>query len=108
MNGARIAKAQQGYEGSVPRCATCKHFKPSRIILTTDSKTTRLNHHCGLGGFGITPNGCCDVWRGADGSVLDEDKRAPLPVGEKFACPVCSKQFSTMGAARQHTKDAHR
>lgn len=61
-----------GYQGSTPVCRTCTNFKESRVVLTKNSNTVRLNHHCNLGGFNISPNGCCDRWAGKDGSKLKE------------------------------------
>ena len=58
-------------EGSVPRCSTCKAYRPSQVLLSTDSQTFRKNHHCGVHGFTITPNAICDGWHGTDGSTLE-------------------------------------
>lgn len=62
------------FEGSVPRCSTCVHFKHSHIKLTTNSNTVRVNHHCKLGGFTITANSICKNWMGKDGARLEEAK----------------------------------
>lgn len=59
------------YEGNVPRCSTCKVYRASQVMLSTNSQTFRKNHHCGLHGFTITPNAICDHWHGADGTVLE-------------------------------------
>lgn len=103
-----VAKQEQNYQGSVPRCSLCVHFKEARIVLTTNSNTVRVNSLCMLGGFNVTPNGCCDVWKGKDGSVLEADPLAPVAQEHKFACAVCGRKFTTQAAARQHTKDAHK
>ncbi len=64
-------KKKVGYEGNVPRCATCQHFRASSIRLGTDSTTFRKNHHCGLHHFTITPNAICNTWVDANGSTLE-------------------------------------
>ena len=67
-------KHNVSYEGNVPRCANCKHFREAKICLSTNSKTYRKNHHCGLYYFTITPNGICDKWNGTDGATLGKSK----------------------------------
>lgn len=32
-------KVKLHYEKDVPRCQSCKHFKPSRIVMTIDQMT---------------------------------------------------------------------
>ncbi|UNV89419.1 MULTISPECIES: hypothetical protein [unclassified Comamonas] len=67
-------KKRVGFEGDVPRCMNCKHYRQAQIRLSTNSNTFRKNQHCGLHYFGITPNSICNDWRGKDGSVLDEPR----------------------------------
>lgn len=66
-------KKKWDYETNVPRCSTCTHFKQSMIVLTTDSLTKRVNHHCGLGGFTINQNAVCKNWQDkTTGDTLEE------------------------------------
>lgn len=74
MCNLSILRRSWDYEGNVPRCSICVHFKASHIRLTTNSQTKVTNHHCKLGGFTIAPNGLCKNWFGKDGSTLDQKK----------------------------------
>ncbi|MDH1472913.1 hypothetical protein N5F13_00260 [Comamonas thiooxydans] len=69
-------KKRVGFEGDVPRCMNCKHYRQAQIRLSTNSNTFRKNQHCGLHYFGITPNSICNNWSGKDGSALDEPRTA--------------------------------
>jgi len=72
MSKLSILRRSWDYEGNVPRCSICSHFKASHIRLTTNSQTKVTNHHCLLGGFTIHPNGVCKNWAGKDGSALEQ------------------------------------
>lgn len=68
-------KKKFGYEGSTPACRNCNHYKDRRVVLTTNSQTKLTDRYCGLGGFTVTPNGCCNHWRGEDGTSLEKEKK---------------------------------
>ena len=67
-------KKNVNYEHNVPRCAICNHFQKSMIVLTTDSMTKRINHHCKRHGFNVAPNSVCDTWTGVDGDILEQSE----------------------------------
>ena len=59
------------FEKNVPRCETCINFQESKIMMTTYSRTVRLNHHCKVHGFSITKTALCDAWQSEKGEVLE-------------------------------------
>ena len=70
MSKLGALKKTVGYEGNVPRCAICKHYREAKIRLGTNSQTYRKNQHCKRYYFTVTPNAICNDWNGKDGSVL--------------------------------------
>lgn len=66
-----VAKRLQGYEQSNPRCGNCKDFVDKGVHLTIDSRPKVVQLYCGLGNFSVKAGGCCDLWRGRDGAVLE-------------------------------------
>lgn len=106
-------KHDWNYDTDVPRCATCVHFKTAMIVLTTNSRTKRINHHCGIGFFRVAQNSVCDKWLGADGSTLEptqaETNTQKIKAGDTEAaqCLNCGKLFKNKAAAKQHWDAAH-
>jgi hypothetical protein len=64
-------KVKLHYEKDVPRCATCRHFKSSRIVMTTHSQTRVQKPLCGLHGFITGPANVCDTWVSHKGETLE-------------------------------------
>jgi hypothetical protein len=67
-------KKKVNYEHNVPRCAICANFQKSKVVLTTDSMTKRINHHCNRHGFSVALNSVCDTWVGVDGDILEHSE----------------------------------
>ena len=66
-----VAKRLQGYDQTNPRCSNCKDFLYKGVALTSNSKSKVVQLYCGLGHFSVKAGGCCDLWSGRDGSVLE-------------------------------------
>ena len=64
-------KVNLHYEKDVPRCQSCKHFKPSRIVMTTHSRTMVQPPICGLHTFLTKPMSVCDTWESPKGETLE-------------------------------------
>lgn len=58
------------YEKSVPRCATCQSFQPSRTYLI-DSLPRQSQPYCNQFHFSVRPAGVCDFWQSPDGQQLE-------------------------------------
>lgn len=67
-----IAKRLQGYDQGNPRCGNCRDFLDKGTHLTIDSRPKVVQLYCGLGNFSVKPGGCCDLWRGRNGEVLEK------------------------------------
>ena len=65
---ARLMR-QWGYEKDTPRCRTCQNWQRAKGRMV-DGEIVRLEARCRTGGFPAHENGCCDRWRGKDGTVL--------------------------------------
>jgi hypothetical protein len=63
-------KKKVGYQTNVPRCEICSHFKKSKIVLTENSNTKRVNHYCLNHGFSIAVNSVCNTWETVSGETL--------------------------------------
>lgn len=66
-----VAKRLQGYDSGNPRCNNCVDFIGRGIVLTSNSSPKYAEMYCGLGHFSVKEGGCCDMWRGKDGAVLE-------------------------------------
>lgn len=108
-----VLRRAWNYESSVARCGNCMNFRESRVVLTNDSVTRRINHHCGSGGFTCTPNGCCDKWIGKDGATADPAPEVKVinhhhhQYTRVYDCMNCGKEFKSREARDQHVRDTH-
>ncbi len=83
----RIASMPEGptalaldFERSVPRCESCRHFRPGKIVLkaqTRNMPVLMLPALCKKGNFLTRATAVCRHWLGTDGSVFDQERRAP-------------------------------
>ena len=80
-------KKKVGFEGNVPRCANCRHYREAKVLLSTNSNTYRKNQHCALHNFTITANSLCDTWHGTDGGSLTDDSLLGRLQKGRAACP---------------------
>ena len=69
MIAATRAKRRVNYETDVPRCETCIHWQPARIVMTTNSNTRRANPMCKLHHFTNAANSVCDTWKNTKGET---------------------------------------
>lgn len=67
-----IAKRLQGYDSGNPRCSNCKDIVDKGESAKDCLHPRAVNLFCGLGGFIVKAGGCCDLWQGRDGSVLEK------------------------------------
>lgn len=64
-------KVKLHYEKDVPRCQTCKHFRPSHLVMTTNSRTMVQPPLCGRHSFLAKPTSVCDTWINSKGETLE-------------------------------------
>lgn len=64
-----VALKKVGYEPSVPRCDTCKHYRGAQIKLF-NSLPVSFDRRCLEHATRVTPVGVCDTWTGKNGDVL--------------------------------------
>jgi hypothetical protein len=62
---SKLANRRKKMGYTVKRCATCKHFKPPYVYLTTNSESKMSKPLCLLGEFTIAPHGLCKEWEPA-------------------------------------------
>lgn len=70
MSALKALRKKVAYEGDVPRCSTCRHFKPGRTVLI-NSLPRPLHPMCKLHGFKVAAHGVCDTWIDRAGSTLE-------------------------------------
>lgn len=60
------------YDGDVPRCETCRHYRKSGSMLV-DSIPRFYSASCTLHSFNVKPISCCDTWIDTAGNTLIKD-----------------------------------
>lgn len=67
----RLRKAI-GYEGVTPTCRGCNSFSPPHVYLVVNSIPKKTNPKCSRFELTVSPNGCCDYWKGRDGATVED------------------------------------
>ena len=62
-------KRRLSFDGDVPRCETCMHYRKAGSILI-DSLPRFVSAACKLHSFNVRPVACCDTWTDKDGNDL--------------------------------------
>jgi hypothetical protein len=67
------AKRQQlNYDPDAPRCQNCAGFRKAGTLLV-NSLPRQVQDRCKRHGFKVNPMGCCDAWKGLDGSEFSAE-----------------------------------
>lgn len=72
MSAVSRLRRAVSYEIDVPRCANCKHFRPS-VMFLRNSLPVKSWAECHLHEFTARPTACCNSWQGKRGDVLKEE-----------------------------------
>lgn len=63
-------KGKVHYQHDVPRCGNCRHVSEQKSHWNATG-AIHWFRSCGLHGFVVAKNACCDSWQGKDGSTLE-------------------------------------
>lgn len=101
-------KRDWNYEGNVPRCDICTHYRPAKLYLI-DSLPRLSDPTCNHGGFACRPNAVCDKWVGKDGTKLEPVVVITATATEnkdRVNCTACGKRVKLVGLA-DHYRTVH-
>ena len=72
-----LLRKKFGYEASVPRCATCKHYVSSHKFQALGGHRMLGPPMCRLGAFSVRMEACCDRWADkVNGTTLVAERAA--------------------------------